>query len=280
MPVAFHELFRRPKPLIGMIHTGPTPGAPGFVCIDSAVDRAIAEAEAYIRAGMDGILIENMRDFPCVHEREMGPEVAAFMTRIARAVKRRSPYVPVGIQVLFQGNRTALAVAMASGCDFVRAEGWTHAHVSDKGIAEASAGTTVRYRRQIGADHIPIFADIKKKHASHAWTQDLDIAETAAGMGLHKADGVIVTGTTTGDAPDMESLCRVRSATGLPLLIGSGISSENLGLYMPYADGFIVGSALKEHGLWDHPVCENRVQEMVETAEMCRGSLRTIRNGK
>lgn len=275
MPVSFPELFEKPKPVIAMIHTGPCPGVAGFMGIEGAVERAIAETEVYLRAGVDGILIENMYDFPCVHEREMGPEVAACLTRIAYAVKRRARYTPVGLHILFQGNKTALAVAQASGCDFIRAEGWTYAHVSDKGIAEASAGTTLRYRHQIGADSIPVFADVKKKHASHALTGDISIAEVARGMDLHRADAVIVTGEHTGEAPDLDDLRVVREATQLPLLVGSGTTADNYTALFPLVDGFIVGSTLKEGGRWNAPVCTQRVEKLMAVAEQVRTAHRS-----
>ncbi|MBT8401026.1 MAG: BtpA/SgcQ family protein [Rhodothermia bacterium] len=272
MPASFTELFERPRPIIAMIHTGPSPGVPGFVCVESAVERAIAETEVYVGAGVDGILIENMRDFPCVHEREMGPEIAAFMTRVSCAVKRRARRIPVGLQILFQGNRTALAVAVAANCDFIRAEGWTYAHVSDKGFADASAGKVVRYRQLIGGNRIPIFADIKKKHAAHALTSDLAIGEVAAGMELHLADGIIVTGSTTGVVPRLEDLRAVKEATALPLLVGSGITHENVGDYYDLADGFIVGSALKENDMWHGPVSDDKVREFMSTIARLRSA--------
>lgn len=271
----FYDLFPMERPVIGVIHTGPSPGVPGFFLVDSAVDRAFAEAEAYVEGGVDGIIIENMHDFPCVHEREMGPEVAAFMTRVARAVKRRASRLPVGIQILFQGNRTALAVALAAGCDFIRAEGWTYAHISDKGIAEACAGESIRYRHKIGADHIPIFTDIQKKHASHALTSDLDIGDIAYGMTLHRSDALIVTGSHTGTAPDVDDLIAVRHASELPILIGSGLTAENLEEFAPFADGFIIGSAMKENGQWDAPVCDTCVGTMVEAARKVRADAPT-----
>lgn len=270
MPVPFTTLFKKPGPVIAMIHTGPSPGMPGFMCVESAVERAVAEAEIYLRAGVDGMLIENMHDFPCIHERAMGPEVAAFMTRVAWAVKRRARYTPVGLHILFQASKTALAVALAAECDFIRAEGWTYAHVSDKGLAEAAAGTVVRYRHQIAAHKIPIFADIKKKHAAHALTADLDIAEVARGMALHRADGIIVTGPHTGDAPTLADLEAVAAASNLPLLVGSGTTPDTYSVLFPYVDGFIVGSALKENGQWDAPVCATRVEKMVAAAEQVR----------
>jgi uncharacterized protein len=267
---AMSRIFRRPKPILAMVHTGPSPSAPGYRSVECAVERAVAEAKLYAELGVDGIVIENMHDFPCVHEREQGPEVAAFMTRVAVCVKRQVGQLPVGIQVLFQGNRTALAVALAAQCDFIRAEGWTHAHVSDKGIAEACAGQVLRYRHAIGADQIPVFADIKKKHAAHAWTADVPIAEMAHLMELHRADGVVVTGIATGVEPDIDDLRAVREATVLPLLIGSGVSVENIEELAPYSDGFIVGSALKEGGVWNAPVCESRVRHLVEVVRSTR----------
>ncbi|MFT5142729.1 MAG: membrane complex biogenesis BtpA family protein [Rhodothermales bacterium] len=269
----FYDLFPVERPVIGVIHTGPSPGVPGFICVDSAVDRAFAEAEAYVEGGVDGIIIENMHDFPCVHEREMGPEIAAFMTRVARAVKRRASRLPVGVQVLFQGNRTALAVALGAGCDFVRAEGWTYAHVSDKGLAEACAGTAVRYRHQIGADHIPIFTDVQKKHSSHSLTSDLDIGDLAFGLTLHRSDGVIVTGSHTGSAPSPDDLVTVRHATELPILIGSGLTADNIADFAPFADGFIIGSAMKENGHWDAPVSDEAVARVVEAVRRVRGEV-------
>ncbi len=272
MPISFAALFDKPKPVIAMIHTGPTPGVPGFICIQSAVERAVAETEVYLAADVDGILIENMFDFPCVHEREMGPEVAASMTRVAYAVKRRARYTPVGLHVLFQGNKTALAVAQAAGCDFIRAEGWTHAHVSDKGMAEASAGAVLRYRQHIGANSIPVFADVKKKHAAHALTADLSIADIARGMALHQADAVVVTGDHTGEPPGHDDLVAARAATDLPVLVGSGASADNYGDLYSLADGFIIGSSLKEGGRWDAPVCEKRVGKLMAVAEQLRAA--------
>lgn len=269
---AMSRIFRRPKPILAMVHTGPSPGAPGYRAIECAVERAVAEAKLYAELGVDGLVIENMHDFPCIHERDQGPEVAAFMTRVAVCVKRQVGQLPVGIQILFQANKTALAVALAAQCDFIRAEGWTFAHVSDKGVAEACAGEVLRYRRSIGADNIPVFADIKKKHAAHAWTADVPIGEIAYLMELHRADGVVVTGASTGIEPDMEDLEAVREATTLPLLVGSGVTIDNIEQLAPLADGFIVGSAFKEGGVWEAPVSEPRVRAIVDAVHLVRAA--------
>ncbi len=271
MPASPARLFARPKPVIAMIHTGPSPGVPGSRGVACAVERAVAEARLYAELGVDGVLVENMHDFPAVHERQMGPEVAAFMTRVACAVKRHVGRMPVGVQVLFQANKTALAVASAAGCDFVRAEGWTHAHISDKGVAEACAGEVLRYRKAIGAERIPILADVKKKHASHAWTADLTLGDLAAAAELHRADALVVTGATTGDAPSPDDLIEAAAATNLPIYVGSGLTADTFGDYLDLADGFIIGSAFKENGDWRAPVCESRVRALIGAVEYARG---------
>jgi membrane complex biogenesis BtpA family protein len=264
------ELFDTPHPVIAMLHTGPSPGVPAFVSVKSEVERALIEAEVYAEQGVDALMIENMHDFPCVHERNQGPEIAAFMTRVVAAVKDEFPELPLGVQVLFQANCTAVAVAQAAGAQFVRAEGWTHAHVSDKGIADADAGRVLRYRHAIEADDLYVLADIRKKHAAHAWTADLDMADLASMMSLHQADGVIVTGSATATAPDMDDLRAVREVTSLPLFVGSGMTGENIAEYAELADAFIIGSAFKEGGRWDAPVCTTRVREI----------MKSVRNGK
>lgn len=67
-------------------------------------------------------------------------------------------------QVLAGGNQQALAVALAAGLDFIRAEGFVFSHVADEGLMNACAGELLRYRKRIGADNVNIFTDIKKKH--------------------------------------------------------------------------------------------------------------------
>lgn len=52
----------------------------------------------------------------------------------------------------------------APGLDFIRAEGFVFSHVADEGILNACAGDLLRYRKQIGAERVQIYTDIKKKH--------------------------------------------------------------------------------------------------------------------
>ncbi|MFM7244897.1 MAG: BtpA/SgcQ family protein [Planctomycetaceae bacterium] len=266
-------LFDAPRALIGMLHVGPLPGSPGYrsqpAGIDNHVARAVAEAETYRAAGFHGLMIENMFDRPYLKS-QVGPEVVAAMAVIGREVRRAVP-LPLGVQVLAAANEEAVAVALACGAAFVRVEGFVFAHVADEGLIEADAGPLLRYRAAVGAEHIRVFADIKKKHSSHAITADVDIAETAHAAEFALADGVIVTGAATGRAADAAEVAAVSGAVGIPVFVGSGITPDNVAAFGA-ADGLIVGSAVKQRGDWRMPLDPVAVKTMVDAFHAAAGA--------
>lgn len=254
------------KTLIGMIHLGALPGtARSTLSVSEITRRAVAEARIYREAGFSSVLIENMHDTPYL-AREVGPEIVAAMTVAAAAVRAGFPG-KIGLQVLAGANEAALAVALACDLQFIRAEAFAFGHVADEGWMNACAGPLLRYRRAIGADGVEVWADIKKKHASHSLTADVSLAETAAAAEYMGAGAVIVTGRVTGDAPVMEDFADLRSQTTLPVVIGSGISESNLTQMWPLADAFIVGSSLKKGGHWRGELDPRAVEKLFAAAE-------------
>jgi membrane complex biogenesis BtpA family protein len=245
-----------PRALIGMIHVGALPGTPACADpLERLVEVAVVEARAYREAGYDALMIENMHDRPYLNA-SVGPEIVAAMTVVGREV-RSAVRLPLGVQILAGANLAALAVAHAVGAAFVRVEGFVFAHVADEGLIESSAGALTRYRRAIGATGVRIFADVKKKHAAHALTADVSLAETAVAAEFFLADGVIVTGPTTGRAADPAEVESVAHAVGVPVLVGSGVTAENLAAFTD-ADAFIVGSSVKRDGHWASPLDPDR----------------------
>jgi membrane complex biogenesis BtpA family protein len=156
-----------------------------------------------------------------------------------------------------------MAVALAAGLDFIRAEGFAFAHVADEGIIESSAAELLRFRRHIGADYVQVWTDVKKKHSSHAITADVDIGETAHAVEFLRGDAVIVTGTATGRAPTRADALAVKRATKLPVYLGSGVTAANLKQFFGAADGFIVGSEFKVGGQWSRAVDARRVAQFM-----------------
>jgi membrane complex biogenesis BtpA family protein len=265
------EQLRRHEPalVIAMIHVRALPGTPGYGgSLPEVIDAAIEEACLYQDAGVDALAIENMHDTPYLRG-AVGPEITAPMAVVGLEV-RRATGLRCGVQILAGANREAVAVALAADLDFVRVEGFVFAHVADEGTHQSCAGELLRYRSQIGAEQVLVFTDIKKKHSSHAITADVDIAETARAAELFRSDGVVVTGRSTGEAASVAELEAVRRATTIPLLVGSGVTHENVESYLSRADALIVGSCLKRDGYWENAVDRDRVTRFMEQVARSR----------
>jgi membrane complex biogenesis BtpA family protein len=184
---------------------------------------------------------------------------------------RQAVPLPLGVQVLAAANREALAVALACGACFVRVEGFVFAHVADEGIIESDAGVLLRFRKQIGADHIKVFADVKKKHSSHAITSDVSLADTSRTAEFALADGIIVTGTSTGRPTEPEDVQAVKAAVNIPTFVGSGVTPDNINDYRN-ADGFIIGSAVKRDGHWANAIDPKRADAVAKAFASLRNA--------
>lgn len=256
------SLFETPKPVIGVIHVGALPGTPrGSKSVAELVRQARAETMVYRECGVDGVIIENMHDIPYL-KGEVGPEIVAAMTAIGNEVKAECS-LPVGIQILAGANIEAMAVAHAAGLDFIRAEGYAYAHIADEGLIEASAAKLLRYRKMIGAERVQVWTDVKKKHSAHAITADVSLGQTAETVEFMGADCVIVTGSVTGEAPQVADVQEAKSHCHLPVFLGSGISESNVAHFYNEADGFIIGTAFKVDGLWSNTVDPVRVTQFI-----------------
>lgn len=51
-----------------------------------------------------------------------------------------------------------------TGLRYIRCEGYTFSHIGDEGWIDSCAGELLRYRKQIEAENVCVFTDIKKKH--------------------------------------------------------------------------------------------------------------------
>lgn len=207
------------------------------------------------------MIVENFHDAPFFAE-VVPPVTVAAMTAICRELRAEIP-VEMGINVLRNDAAAALAIAAATGADFIRVNVHTGAMLTDQGIITGRAAETLRLRRQLGAERVRILADVLVKHAAPLGPQRIEdaVADTVE-RGL--ADGVIVTGTATGAAAMPEDVQRAAAATAAPVYVGSGISAENAGQYVPPAAGVIVGSWLKVDGIVANPVDAARVRALKE----------------
>src|SRR5689334_14158962 len=189
----------RSKIVIGMLHVPALPGATLYRGDLGAIRGAmLRDADALASGGVHGLMIENFGDVPFYPER-VPVCVVAHLTALAVEVRRNHPQLPLGINVLRNDGRSALAVAHASGASYIRVNVLCGARVTDQGVIQGIAHELLRDRAILGmgAESIRIFADVDVKHSAPLASRPIqdevdDLLERAL------ADAVIVSGAGTG----------------------------------------------------------------------------------
>jgi membrane complex biogenesis BtpA family protein len=267
-PSAIQDIFSRNKAVIGVVHCAAFPGTPQYKGqpFEKIIERALFDAKNYIEGGVHGLIIENHGDIPFAKPEDIGPETAALMAVITDRIKNEFG-VPLGINVLANAALPALATALAGGADFIRVNQWANAYIANEGFIEGAAAKALRYRSMLRAEHIRVFADSHVKHGSHAIVADRSIKELTRDVDFFQADAVIATGQRTGDSATLEEIDEIRSATALPLLVGSGVTPDNVDQILRRTQGVIVASTLKTGGVWWNEVEPARVKHFMAAAK-------------
>lgn len=263
-PLPPDPLESRPL-LIGMVHLGPTPGAPDYDDSQDWLVRALEDAVTLAAAGFHAVLVENFGDAPFFPERVPAETVAALTLATGAAADALSDDVAIGVNVLRNDAESALAIAATTLAAFIRVNVLHGAYLTDQGIIAGRAAEVARMRARL-APHVQIFADLRVKHAQPLVARPLE-EEARELVERAGADAVIVSGSATGAPVDREELAAVRAAIGEHLLlIGSGATAENIAELLQHADGAIVGTALKRGGDVRMPVDPARAAAFVAAA--------------
>jgi hypothetical protein len=261
------QLLGTDRPLVGVVHLIPLPGSPGYGgSMERVIDRALADASAYLTGGIAALIVENFGDHPFL----AGPlpaETIAALAVVTREVRALGDFA-LGVNALRSDGPGALAIATAAGASFVRVNVLTGAAVTDQGQIQGCAARLLRLRTSLRSE-IAVWADLQVKHAVPLVARDA--LEEARDM--HErggADALIVTGPRTGAPVDRDRLRKLRrDLPGVPWIVGSGVSAANLGDLWDRADGFIVGTSLKRDGQTEAPVDLARVRALVRRRSEC-----------
>lgn len=236
----FEELFGVKFPVISVVHLNPLPGAPLYKGepVKKIAKKAMEDAEILIKGGVNGLIIENMGDV--MFQKTVGPETVASVAVIAKEI-RDTFRIPMGMCILQNDAVAAIALAKALEAEFIRVGYYTEVSVNDAGWIEGSAAQALRYRKYLESD-VKIFADVQVKHSYPIMQRPVEqSAEDAFERGL--ADAVIITGIKTGGAANPDEVRKVKETLPeIPLIVGSGVNSQNLGQYASFADSIIVSS--------------------------------------
>jgi membrane complex biogenesis BtpA family protein len=253
------SLFR----IVGVIHLPPLPGSargPSARQMTAILDVVRRDAAAWTSGGANALIVENFGDLP-FHKGAVGPETVAAMT-LAVSLAGAESGLPVGVNVLRNDVEAAVAIAALAGGQFVRANVYAGAAVTDQGLIEGRADAVQALIRRLDAP-LSVWADVDVKHAAPLGTRPIgELAEDAVERGL--AGAVIVSGAGTGLPTNPADLQSVRAVLpGTPIYVGSGATVATLSSLLAIADGAIIGTAAKVDGVVGNRVDRVRVQALV-----------------
>jgi len=268
------EKFGIARPIMGVVHLRPLPGAPSYEGEDirDIYAAGVRDAVTLAKGGIDAIMVENASDQPFLRPDDIGPETVAALSAACMEI-RDAVDVPLGITCVANGVIPGLAIAKAVGAKWVRVNQWANAYVANEGLLNGDAARALRYRNAIDARDVSILADVHVKFGAHAITADRSISEQATDAEWHLADVLIATGTRTGSPTSPDEVREVREGTNLPVIVGSGLDPEQLPRLFEVADGAIVGQWLKHDGHWWNPVDPARVERLMVAAHEFRERL-------
>ena len=260
------EIFGVRKPIIGMVHFLPLPGSPLYDPeggISKILNFAKRDVEVLVKAGFDGIIFSNEGDRPYLSN--VSKATVAIMTRLIYQLTSLID-IPFGVSVLADPE-AGISVASAVEAKFVRMFlSWVY--VGDWGIVDPGAGNLQRLRSSIHSK-VKVFANISGHTEPLGNRKIEDLARGAVKFGL--ADALCVAGTTAGSPVSEEELVNARrGAEGVPILVGSGVSIENIENYLKISDGIIVGTSLKINGNTFNPIDPERANFFIKKAKELR----------
>lgn len=253
--------------LIGMVHLGPILEGRENIPLETVEKQAIEEAKKLAEAGFDAVLIENLGDAP-YYPSSVPPHTVAGMTRIGSAIinelqQTSDIYPMLGINVMRNDAKSAIAIAAATGAAFIRVNVHTGAMLTDQGLLQGEAHITCRYRDQIHPE-CNIFADVRVKHAAAVASRPLE-QEAKDLWDRGRADAIIITGSETGGVIVPQELRGLHhSLPNAPLIAGSGVTPEQVPQIIPYVQGIIVGTWIKEDGDLRRTISLERAKHFVE----------------
>ena len=262
------DLFGVSKPVIAMAHFPALPGTPRYDAqagIEGILERMRADVRHLLDGGVDAILFCNEDDRPYTFHADF--EAVAVMSRVITELRPTDR--PFGVDFRWD-PKAPLAIAKATGAAFIR-EVVTGVYESDMGLWAPDAAALYRYRRQIDADHVRIFANITPEFASPLGNRSVTQRAKSAVVST-LVDAILIAGPMAGEEPDYSLVVEAKEAVGdqAPVFLNTGAKVSNIAQYLQVADGVIVGSSLKVDGYTWNPVDPARVKAFMEEVKKVR----------
>ena len=268
MKKSIKEIYSVEKPVIAMAHIPALPGTPRYnpkMGMDGIVEHVSKDVKALLEGGVDAIMFCNEDDRPYTFKADF--EAVAAITRVVTELRPSDR--PFGVDFLWDA-RCPLAVAKATGASFIR-EVVTGVYESDMGLWAPDAAELFRYRRNIDAEDVQIYANITPEFASPLGNRT--VAQRAkSAMVSTLPDVILISGSMAGAEPDLSAIQEAKEAVGseMPVFLNTGAKINNIQKYLQIADGVIVGSSLKVDGYTWNPVELSRVKAFMQVVKEVR----------
>ncbi len=242
----FLSCFKVIKPVIGVIHTKGTDDA-------DVLRRAREEIAIYRDNGVDSILVETY--YGTYYQVE----------KVLDYVADAGLGLPYGVNCL---NVDAMGFELASkfNCAYLQLDSVV-GHVKPRDEESLDAFFKL-YRGKCPAY---VIGGVRFKYqpvlSARTVEEDLQTAMT-------RCDAVCVTQDATGQETSMDKILQFRQGIGdFPLIIGAGVTPENVAEKLKVGDGAIIGSYFKDNYQDNGDVCAEHVAVMMEAVRKARAGL-------
>ena len=233
--------------IIGVLHLQEFPKIRDASIIEKIKKKALTDIASLQSGGVDAVIIENefegsvspYGEFLTEQQKEIMFDIVGFL--------KPHIIVPVGFCVLLNDYKTSLLLAKEFNGSFIRLDTFVDnvERISDGIKIFPNAFSIMKFKKEIGAEKIEIWADIHVKHTK--LLDEKTIEQSASQAASAGADKLIITGTWTGKPPEINDILKVKKAVPhMPIVIGSGIDDKNISKYKDLVNEYIIGSALKK----------------------------------
>lgn len=240
----FLTLFRNEKPIFGMLHLK-------GIDDEDVFERFKKELDIYVKGGVDAVIVENY--FGRYNNLE----------KALAYVEQANIGIPYGVNCL-NVDQMGFELADKYHAAFVQLDSVV-GHVRPRDEETLTAFFKL-YRERY---NVMILGGVRFKYqpvlSENSVEEDLKIAMT-------RCDAVCVTQDATGQETSMEKIKQFRAGLGdFPLIIGAGVTPNNVAEQFEIADGAIVGSYFKDTHKDDGELCADHVKEMMDAVKRIRG---------
>ena len=240
----FLNLFKNEKPILAMLHLKGTSD-------EDIVRRFKEEIAIYAENGVDCIIVENY--FGNYRHMEMALDYISKLNLV----------IPYGVNFL-NVDPMGFELAEKYGASFVQLDSVV-GHVKPRDEATLDAFFKLYRERYQGM----VLGGVRFKYqpvlSQNSIEEDLQIA-------MQRCDAICVTQDATGQETSLDKIIQFRNGIGdFPLIVGAGVTPENMAKQFAYADGAIVGSYFKDNYRDEGEVSQEHVREIVKAAQKVRG---------